>query len=86
MRALRRVLGAPGLVLAVVAVQLLVAVAVGSAVRSGVGAAMGPWTVLADGHLLYAVVRAPDRPPGAGGGRSGSSSPARRSSPWSSGR
>ncbi len=55
MRALRRVLGAPGLILAVVAVQLLAAAAVGSVVRVAVGAAMGRWSIVADGHLLGAV-------------------------------
>ncbi len=55
MSALRRVLTAPGLIVAVVAVQLLAAAAIGSVVRAGVGAAMGRWTILADGHLFYAL-------------------------------
>lgn len=55
MRALRRVSGAAGLVLTVVAVQLALSAGVGAAVRAGVGAAMGEWTILADGHLIYGV-------------------------------
>ena len=54
--ALRRVFGAPGLVVFAAAVQLAVAAELGAGVRTAVGAAMGRYAAVADGHLPYALV------------------------------
>ena len=56
MRALQRALGAPGLILTIFAFQLLLATTVSSSVRVSVGAALGKYAVLADGHLLNHIL------------------------------
>ncbi len=67
-RAVARVMEAPFLVLAVIAVHFALAGWVGSSVRAAVGASMGPYTVLADGHLFYSVLELLFFHPGLGAG------------------
>ncbi|MCP3959495.1 MAG: hypothetical protein GY719_16735 [bacterium] len=55
MTALRRVLRAPGLIVLVVAIQLVVALILGSGVRAAVGASLVPYSLATDGHLLGAT-------------------------------
>lgn len=56
MNALRRVLRAPGLLLAFAVLHLATAFFVGRTVRSAAGASLGPFAVLSDGHLLYSTI------------------------------
>ncbi len=53
--AIRRVLGAPGLVLTVVVIQLVVAALLSSATKTAAAAAMGRFAVVADGHLMFSI-------------------------------
>lgn len=55
MTALSRVLRAPGLIVLVVAIQLLAALVLGSGVRAAVGSSLAPYSVVTDGHLLGSV-------------------------------
>jgi len=55
MNALRRVVRSPGLLLTFAVFHLATAAFVGRTVRAAVGASLGPFAVLSDGHLLYST-------------------------------
>lgn len=56
MNAWRRVARAPGLIALIAVLQLALAAWLGSGVRAAVGASLGPFSLLSEGHLLFAVV------------------------------
>ena len=64
MKALGRVVQAPGLVLTFVVLHLATAAFVGRTVRAAVGAGLGPYAVLSDGHLLYSTLAVLGQNPG----------------------
>ncbi len=62
--ALARVAGAPGLILLVVVVHLLLAATIGSATRSAIGRSMEPFALTDNGQLWYAVLELLGTSPG----------------------
>ena len=55
-KAVRRVWQAPGLVVLVIVLHLLVAAVLSSGVRAAVGRSLGAYSVITEGHLLAAVL------------------------------